>query len=296
MADQTPNVCGDPSSVAKLGGASGQTGSELDKLTAEVNSDVKATVQAQQFRAKNNLYLRPDLAVQACDPNQPDAQAVVAVGQNQVNTARQIAEMARQQIRAANQTLEDMAGQTINDVATIILNSGGRGRLGRRGGPRPKKGPTMPRQRPTGESELLYGPEGKIRLPKEGTGTWSGTPGDSVWTPNNSYNYGLHPGQSIRWHEGVPDLSEHAVEPRAMLDRGPANLEGLPLTGNRDADNLLGDKALAERFHMTPDQVNQWRKDNDYIFHHYSDHELQLVPGRIHRPLAHQGSASEISP
>jgi hypothetical protein len=28
--------------------------------------------------------------------------------------------------------------------------------------------------------------------------------------------------------------------------------------------------------------------------HHYSDHELQVVPGRIHRSVAHQGSMSEI--
>lgn len=72
------------------------------------------------------------------------------------------------------------------------------------GRPGPRKGLPAPRPRPTGESGLLYGPEGRIRLPKEGTGMWSGTPGDSEWTPENAGNYGLRPGQSIRRHEGVP--------------------------------------------------------------------------------------------
>jgi hypothetical protein len=348
VADQTSSVCGNPSSVDKLGGATGQTVSELDKLTAEVNSDVMATVpdmykgdtanamsrgaiwlrekvpdsqgspmalyqkalaqaaktmgsakqlldEAQQFRASNGLYLGPDLVVAACDPNRSDAQALVAVGQNQVDTAKRIADLARQQIRGANQMLDDMAGQTIQDVWGMVLNSGagGRGRLGRMG-PRPKKGPITPRPRPTGESGLLYGPEGRIRLPAEGTGTWSGTPGDSVWTPHNPGNYGLEPGQSIRWHEGVPDLSEHEVPPQFMRDGGSATLSGLPLTGDYKIDNALGDQTLAQRFGWTPDQVAQWRQDNDYIYHHYSDNELQLVPGRIHRSLPHQGSASEM--
>jgi hypothetical protein len=320
----------------------------LDKLVAEVNSDVLATVpdmykgdtanamergalwlrekipagpvgpmqayhtalaqaaqtmqkakqllaDAQQFRTQNSLYLRPDLVVAACDPNRPDAQAAVAVGQSQVDTAKRIADLARQQIRDANQILHDMAGQTIQDIWGMALNSGGgRGRLGRMGGPKPRKGPITPKPRPSGESGLLYGPEGKIRLPAEGTGTWSGTPGDSVWTPHSPYNYGLQPGQSIRWHEGVPDLSEHEVPPQLMRDGGPATLGGLPLTGDYKIDNSLGDQTLAKRFGWTPDQVAQWRQDNDYIYHHYSDNELQLVPGRIHRSLPHQGSASEL--
>lgn len=350
MADQTPNVCGDPSSVANLGGAAGQTATELDKLKAEVNSDVRATVpdmfkgrtanalerfadwllsllpdgqgspmaeyhkaldaaaqtmqkakqlleQAQQFRAENGLYLRADLVVQPCDPSRPDAPALTAVAQNQVDTARQIAEMARKQIRAANQVLEQMASHNIQEMSDIVLNiQGGGGRLGGKGRPRPGSGKATgtPRPRPTGESELLYGPEGKIRLPAAGSGTWSGTPGDSVWTPNNPHAYGLEPGQSIRWREGVPDLSEHEVPPQFMRDGGPATLDGLPLTGDYKIDNALGDQVLADRFGWTPAQVTQWRQDNDYLFHHYSDHELQLVPGRIHRALPHQGSASEL--
>ncbi|HEX5117647.1 MAG TPA: HNH endonuclease [Pseudonocardiaceae bacterium] len=347
MADQTPNVCGNPSSVENLGGASGQTASELDKLRAEVNSDVKATVpdrfkgdtanalqrfanwladlipegegspmeiyhkslgqaaqtmqkakqlleQAQQFCAQNGLYLRPDLVVQACDPNRPDAQALVTVGQNQVDTARQIADLARQQIRAANQVLDQMATKTADDISAIVNALGGQGGRGRTGGSRTRRGAATPRPRATEESELLYGPEGRIRLPAPGTGTWSGTPGDSVWTPHNPQNYGLEPGQSIRWREGVPDLSEHEVPPQFMRDGGSATLDGLPLTGDYKIDNALGDQALANRFGMTPDQVTQWRQDNDYIYHHYSDNELQLVPGRVHRALPHQGSASEL--
>lgn len=343
MADQTPNICGDPASVQQLGDATGQTASELDKLNAAVNSDVKATVpdmysgdaanaltrftdwllskipdgegspmdvyhkalaeaaktmqqakqllaQAQQFRAQNRLILRPDLVVQACDPNQPDAAAAVAVGQNQVNAAKQIADKARQQIRDANQVLEKMAVQRADEISAVAGALGGKSRKSM-----PKKGPTMPKPRSNEESELLYGPEGRIRLPKDGTGTWSGPKGDSVWTPNVPGNVGLAPGQSIRFHDGVPDLSEYSPSMRPGGDQ-IQTIGGLELKGNLDRrwDNRQGDAALASQYGMTPDQVAQWRKDNNYVYHHYSDHELQVVPDRINRALTHQGGASEI--
>lgn len=138
-----------------------------------------------------------------------------------------------------------------------------------------------------------YGPEGRIRRPKDEAGTWSGRVGDSRWTPNDPHAFGLERGQSILWREGVPDLTEHTVPLGEMPDGRPAVLKNLALTGDRRADNALGDEALAERFGRTADWVKQWRRDR-YRYHHYSDHELQLVPVRIHDPLAHQGSVTEM--
>lgn len=44
----------------------------------------------------------------------------------------------------------------------------------------------------------------------------------------------------------------------------------------------------------TPHRPGGWRLDNDFVYHQYSTSELQLVPGRIHRGLPHQGGASKV--
>jgi hypothetical protein len=47
---------------------------------------------------------------------------------------------------------------------------------------------------------------------------------------------------------------------------------------------------------MTDRQVAEWRRDNGLTYHHFAGNQLQLVPQRVHAPLAHQGSASELRP
>lgn len=116
--------------------------------------------------------------------------------------------------------------------------------------------------------------------------------------PNVPREFGLREGDAIEFVQGVPNMREHGP---LMPDGRESTLEGLPLRGyNKGADPALGtdsqiaDKALAERLGWTEDRVRQWRQDNDYVWHHYSDNEQQLTPGRIHRSLPHQGGASEV--
>lgn len=273
-------------------------GSPLDTygqwLAAAADSMRRARQQlehAKQFAAANGLYIRPDLVVAAYDPSRPGVAALIAVAQQHVDLARRMAGEAQRQIRAANEMLEregQRAAQELSEIAGVLAGGGAR-----RGQGRPRR-PPVNRNRADEDNGLLYGPEGRIRLPAPDRGTWSGVPGDSRWTPHRAGDYGLLPGQSIRWREGVPDLREHAVPQGFMPDGRTATLEGLRLTGDHRADRLLGDAALARRFGWTEDQVAGWRRDNDYVYHHYSRHELQLVPGRIHRSLPHQGSASEL--
>lgn len=144
------------------------------------------------------------------------------------------------------------------------------------------------------DGELTYGPEGKVRLPAANRGTWAeaGTEGNSRWTPREPAEYGLEKGQSILFRDGVPDLSEYAVN-TPTGQRGILRFSRLRGGGS---DFLLADQRLAAEAGADWDwqRVSQWRRENGLTYHHYSRDELQLVPQRIHAPLAHQGSSTEL--
>ncbi|HEX6355442.1 hypothetical protein [Actinophytocola sp.] len=274
-------------------------GSPLDTYAKGLEVAAKSMARARQeledarrFADRNGLFIQPDLTVRAYMSDRQDAAALIGIAQTKVNGAKQLADEARTQIRTANTMLEKHAVQAKQEMQEIIdAMSGGGG--GRRGGRR--LGIRRQGRRDT-DDQLDWGVEGRIRLPRKGAGDWvEGRPGHGVWVPHRPGDYGLHPGESIRWRDGVPDLSEH----RLPLDRIPGarepNLTGMRLTGEGSVDNKLGDEALARQFGRgwTPESVKAWRNENDLIYHHYSTSELQLVPGRIHRALPHQGGASE---
>jgi hypothetical protein len=142
------------------------------------------------------------------------------------------------------------------------------------------------------DNDPTYGPEGRWRLPAAGRGTWDGVPGNSRWTPHNAADYGLEPGQSIPFRDAVPDLTEFTVDTPAG---GPGTIHVNGLNGGR-GDFPLADAQLGQEAGMTEEQVRQWRQAHGLTYHHYAGDELQLVPQRIHAPLAHQGSASELRP
>lgn len=253
---------------------------------------------AEQYISEQNLVLDPDkLTVTAYDSSDPYAEEYVANAVQLVDKAIATAERAREEIRDANAEYQEERDEEFWDnvlnMGQNLAMGGGMGRIPRMRRPRmPRpKAPRPRRERPLEDSDRLYGPEHKLRLPPKNAGSWSGTPGDSVWTPNRPGDYGLRPGESIRFHEGVPDFAEHAP---LMPDGGEGTLSGLKLTGNPSADRAAGDAALANRLHWSRDEVARWRQNNDFEYHHYSDNELQVVPGRIHRSLTHQGSASEL--
>lgn len=271
-------------------------GSPLDTYAKGLEAAARTMARAREelqaahrYADQNGLYIQPDLTVRAYQPDQPDTAARIAIAQTRVNGAKQLADEARTQIRTANTLLERHAQQSLQEMQEIIGAIGGGGR-GRR--PRPQRN-----QARRDEDDMLdWGPQGRIRLPRANAGDWvEGKPGHGVWVPHRPGDYGLLPGESIRWRDGVPDLSEH----RVRVDRIPGavepNLTGMRLTGDHPTDSRMADQILARQFgrDWTPERVHAWRVDNDYLYHHYSSSELQMVPGRVHRALPHQGGAAE---
>ena len=109
---------------------------------------------------------------------------------------------------------------------------------------------------------------------------------------------GIRPGQPdrIRWVQGTPDLRGHTV-PAHELKGLNGHLDGLPLRGPTDRayDVRLADQHMGIRYgfrdrpgETAGDQFRAFRRNNDYVWHHYSRHEVTLVDGRLHRSIGHQ--------
>ena len=134
-------------------------------------------------------------------------------------------------------------------------------------------------------------PEGRIRMPAAWRGDWDGAPGDSRWAPHNLGAYGLEQGQSVQWREGVPDFTEHAV---STPSGRPGVLSVKSLDGDPAEDRVRTMKQLAQQEGMTFREVEEWIRENDIRIHHFGGRDMQLVPGRLHDALAHNGGASEL--
>jgi uncharacterized protein YukE len=243
----------------------------------------------RRFTDANGLVIGNDLVVRPTDPSRPGIQALVVEAQRGVDNARQLAQLARQEIRMANQEYQEKITATREELVElgvgILAKKGGKGKGGGR-----KQG------RQTA-AERAY--EGTVRKPAPEKGEWvRGDTNNGVWKPNRPGEYGLQwPKDTITWKEGVPNLREHTVPLDRMPDGRPGVLDNMRgLNGKYKNDYKLADEELASRFGpgWTPERVADWRKANDYVYHHYSTSELQLVPGRIHRPLAHDGGAGDL--
>lgn len=71
------------------------------------------------------------------------------------------------------------------------------------------------------------------RVPAPGRGRWSGTPGDSEWTPNDRAHWGLRPGETVTFRDGTPDFTRYA-HARPNGQSGAFEVPGL--TGNHGSD------------------------------------------------------------
>ena len=132
-------------------------------------------------------------------------------------------------------------------------------------------------------------PEGPWKFPAQRKGEWAGERGESDWTPHDAGAYGLERGAKIPFREGVPDLSQWAVQ----TPSGRKGLLAVPgLSGK--GDTALAIKQLAKQEGMTEAAVRQWLDDNDLVIHHFGGDEVQIVPERLHGALHHQGGASEL--
>lgn len=138
-----------------------------------------------------------------------------------------------------------------------------------------------------------WAPEGQYRFPAANKGEWiKGGQGDGSWQPHDPGAYGLEPGQSVLFREGVPDLREYSVK---TPSGHPGTLEVQGLIGDGRKDYWTTVEQLSKQEGITPAECQQWLRDNDLRLHHYSSNEMQIVPGRLHEELAHQGSRKELS-
>ncbi|ASM37016.1 hypothetical protein CSF_1152 [Campylobacter sputorum bv. faecalis CCUG 20703] len=142
-------------------------------------------------------------------------------------------------------------------------------------------------------------------LPKEG-GAWGGKEGDSIWKPDPDVipkkgnpngetwreilaEYGI---DGIEFKDGEPDFSPVA-EATVEIDDFSVNRSD----NFNQADETLADKWSKEQKDgkiWTPEEVAQYRKDNQLSWHERSDQKtLDLVPQKIHGNIPHSGGISE---
>lgn len=142
-------------------------------------------------------------------------------------------------------------------------------------------------------------------------GEWSGERGNSTWHPDGEYippekspenrkpysnpenktwneileKYGI---DGIPFRDGFPDFSE--------VSRGTVEIEGFE-TGGSDAKNRNFAKAdieLAKQKGCSPEDVEKWRKENNYTWHECEDKKtMQKVPNEIHANIPHDGGRSQ---
>jgi len=123
-------------------------------------------------------------------------------------------------------------------------------------------------------------------------GFWSGTPGNSEFTPNSAEVLRRTGGAPIVYIDGYPDLSPFAVG-TALIPRNVLAVR------DRDLHNLTADRSLArQRGWFTPTgdpdaaRVAALRADpvNPLTWHHVEfDNVMLLVPRSIHQAAQHAG-------
>ncbi len=143
-------------------------------------------------------------------------------------------------------------------------------------------------------------PEKAGLIPKSG-GEWSGQPGNSVFTPDKYLKPGDRNGtnpdhktwgeiqqtykfEGINFKDGKPDFSEIA--------KGEVKIDDF--SDDRASNFDQADEKLAEQRGCTPEEVEQWRKENKYTWHEGSDcSTMQKVPTEVHGNIPHSGGISE---
>ncbi|HEX6686194.1 MAG TPA: hypothetical protein VF062_25700 [Candidatus Limnocylindrales bacterium] len=295
--------------IAGLGSPIDYYNQELAAAAQTMDAARQQLQEAEEFAGHNGVTINPDLSVSIPDASRPGAQEALQHTRQLLDRAAALSEQAKQQVRRANELMAVTAERSTREMLEIAgaIAGGGSGRRpGRRrrpgvGGPR-LGGGSGRRRRGTEEEEnqMVYGPEGKIRKPAEHRGQWlnddgtpSNTPGHGIFKPDNPQAMGIHPRNpgEIRWVEGVPDLRPHAV-PWDQMPRGwgptVPHVEGLPLTG-RNTDAGLADAVAGRHVGWNAEQFRAFREQNGFVWHHYSHHEMTLVPRPLHNSLAHQG-------
>ena len=136
-------------------------------------------------------------------------------------------------------------------------------------------------------------------------GTWGGERGESTWHPDPDYippeKYPEHPcsnPDNLTWQEildkyeidgipfkdGFPDFSS--------VCKGEVEIEGFSTVREDNFDKA--DIELAKQKGCTPEEVEQWRKENGYTWHECEDMKImQKVPQEVHANVPHEGGVSQ---
>lgn len=141
-------------------------------------------------------------------------------------------------------------------------------------------------------------------IPRIG-GSWSGEPGNSTWNPDREIepknrNYSNVDGKNwntilqengidgIPFNDGEPDFSEIS---RGTVEIDTFTDERYGIGGNFDQ----ADEKMAEQKGCTKQEVENWRRENNYTWHERSDcRTMDKVPREIHGNISHSGGISKI--
>lgn len=134
------------------------------------------------------------------------------------------------------------------------------------------------------------------RLPLRGE--WSGTPGNSNFTPSDPDVLRITNYQPIPYRDGRPNFSRWSVERGVILARGEFG------AASRAEHNAAADAILAGRRgwrlpNNQPDvaRATAFRSANDLTWHHVPGEPgvtLELVPRRLHEWAQHEGGFAEL--
>lgn len=150
--------------------------------------------------------------------------------------------------------------------------------------------------------------------PIEGNnGHWENEYGNSIWHPDGDYvppergrisdkpysnpdklswkelleKYGM---DGIPYKDGEPDFSK--------ICKGEVEIAGFETGGNiaKVHNFSKADIELAKQKGCTPEEVKNWRTENNYTWHECKDMKtMQLVPNEIHANVSHSGGRSQKS-
>jgi RHS repeat-associated protein len=124
-----------------------------------------------------------------------------------------------------------------------------------------------------------------LRLPKNGS--WSGTPGNSLFYPNNPQVLAITGDNPIRWIQGRPDFRPWSVLP---LQFEPGELSGLHTL---DIPTIL-EAIQQEKDFDTRSQALQWLNQNNLTPHHSFGDTVEIIPRPLNDLLRHTGGAYDL--
>jgi len=143
-----------------------------------------------------------------------------------------------------------------------------------------------------GESPYHYDPFDASTWIYPKDGTWSGRPGNSMWTPPEGSEYARNTkGAPIEWKRGTPNFSRFTSTYRYKGKLIPKCVTGIAFTGDSSVDRDLAISKLSSETGLKKYEVEAALSGKR--LHHYFNGEMQIVSTEVHS-LPHSGVASGI--